>query len=183
MVVITSERCLMQKEMILTYLPEKKDYIKASRTLALKTTSFIIIGLLIFIVAVASVLVLIVPDLSAGSLRSAAFLGLALGAFFIINFWLIIPYQLSKAFKSNETLRKERRLNINDSGLTMHIGENADEFSWDKFQRVIENDGFYLMIYQADEPVYPFIPKRAFEKTGSKEDFLAFLEEKAIPVK
>jgi len=33
----------MEKELILTYQPEKEDYIKASHTLAMNTTSFILV--------------------------------------------------------------------------------------------------------------------------------------------
>jgi hypothetical protein len=180
---IIKERNLMEKELILTYQPEKEDYIKASRTLAMNTTSFILVGLLIFFVVIASVVVLFVPAIGSGSWRSTAFVGLAMGAFFIVNFWLIIPYQLSKAYKQNENLRKERKLVINDAGVRMQIGERATDFPWENFQRVVEHDRFYLMIYKAEERVYPFIPQRAFENESSEEDFRAVLKNRAIPVK
>ncbi len=173
----------MEKELFLTYQPEKEDYIKASRTLAMNTTSFILVSLLILFVVIASVVVLIEPGMSFGSWRSTAFVGLAMGAFFIVNFWLIIPYQLSKAYKRNENLRKERKLIITNSGVRMQIGERTTEFPWENFQRVVERDHFYLMIYKADERVYPFIPDRAFENGTAEEDFRAALEEKSIPVK
>ncbi len=173
----------MEKELILTYQPEKEDYIKASHTLAMNTTSFILVGLLILFVVIASVVVLFVPAIGSGSWRSTAFVGLAMGAFFIVNFWLIIPYQLSKAYKQNENLRKERKLVINDAGVRMQIGERATDFPWENFQRVVEHDRFYLMIYKAEERVYPFIPQRAFEKESSEGDFRAVLKNKAIPVK
>lgn len=173
----------MQKELVFTYQPEKEDYIKASRTLALKTTSYIIVAVLIILVIIVSAVVLIFPAIGDASWRSAAFVGLAMGAFYILNFWLIIPYQLSNAYKRNENLRKTRTLKIRDDGVTMQIGERASEFSWENFQRVIENGGFYMMIYKADQRVYPFIPKRAFTGAAQMEDFLSALEEKSIPVK
>ena len=173
----------MEKELVFTFKPKKKDYIKASRTLALKTPSFMIVGILILLVVIASVVVLIVPTIGDPAWRSAAFVGLAMGAFYIVNFWLIIPYQLSNAFKSNENLRLERTLSVSDTGVTMQVGERSTEFSWENFQMVISSNGFYLMIYKAEERIYPFIPKRAFESATTKEGFLAVLEDKTIPVR
>jgi len=178
-----NEREMMEKELVFKYQPEKQDYIKASRTLAMKTTSFLIVAILILVVVLASAVVLIVPNIGNASWRSAAFVGLAMGAFYIFNFWLIIPHQLSNAYKRNENLQKERVLTLRDAGVTMLVGERSVEFTWENFQRVIERDGFYLMIYKAEERVYPFIPARAFEGKAAKEDFLALLEEKDIPVK
>ena len=83
----------MEKDLVFTFQPKKKDYIKASRTLALKTTSFLIIAILILLVVIASGGDLLVHGIGNASWRSAAFVGLAMGAFYIINFWLIIPYQ------------------------------------------------------------------------------------------
>jgi hypothetical protein len=181
--VVIDERNKMKKELVFTFQPQKKDYIKASRTLALKTPSFMIIGILILLVVIASVVVLIVPTIGNPTWRSAAFVGLAMGAFYIINFWLIIPYQLSNAFKRNENLRLERTLSVSDAGVAMQVGERSTQFSWENFQMVISSDGFYLMIYKADERIYPFIPKRAFEGATTKGDFLAVLEDKMIPVR
>ena len=183
MVLLVNERELMEKELVFNFLPEKQDYIKASRTLAMKTTSFLIVAVLILLVVIASAVVLIVPDIGNATWRSAAFVGLAMGAIYIFNFWLIIPYQLSNAYKRNENLQKERTLTLKDAGVTMLVGERSVEFTWENFQRVIERKGYYLMIYKAEERVYPFIPARAFEGKAIKEDFLALLEEKDIPVK
>ncbi len=172
----------MEKELVFTFQPEKKDYIKASRTLALKTTSFMIVGILIFLVVIASVVVLLVPGLGDASWRSAALVGLAMGAFYIFNFWLIIPYQLSNAFKRNENLRKARTITLSESEVRMQVGERNIEFPWENFQRVIEKDGFYLMIYKAEERIYPFLPARAFESKTSQEAFLALLDKKDLPI-
>ena len=183
MFLLINEREMMEKELVFKFLPEKQDYIKASRTLAMKTTSFLIIAVLILLVVIASVVVLIVPDIGNTTWRSAAFVGLAMGAFYIFNFLLLIPYQLSNAYKRNENLQKERTLTLKDAGVTMLVGERPVEFSWENFQRVIERKGFYLMIYKAEERVYPFIPARAFGEMATTEDYLALLEEKDIPVK
>jgi hypothetical protein len=178
-----TERNQMEKDLVFKFEPEKNDYIRASRTLALKTPSFMLVGIVILLVVIASAVVLIFPNVGDPSWRSAAFVGLAMGAFYILNFWLIIPYQLSNAYKRNENLRKQRTLTLNDAGVKMHVGERTTEFSWDNFQKVLERDGFYLMIYKAEERIYPFIPARAFGPNASSEDFLALIEEKAIPVK
>jgi len=173
----------METDIVFKYEPEKKDYIKASRTLALKTTSFLIIALVILLLVVASAVVLIFPNIGNATWRSAAFVGLAMGAFYIVNFWLIIPYQLSNAYKRNENLRKERTITLNEENVKMRVGERMTELAWENFQRVIENDGFYMMIYKAEERIYPFIPARAFGKKGDREAFLSLLEKKSIPVK
>ena len=173
----------MDKELVFIYQPEKEDYINASRTLALKTPFFMIVSLLILLLVVASIVVLAFPSLGDPSWRSAAFVGLAMGAFYLLNFLVIIPYQLSNTYKRNESLRKERSLSLGDTGVSLKIGDRSTEFSWEHFQKVLERDGFFLMIYKAKERVYPFLPERAFTDENSKSDFLAVLESKGIPVK
>ena len=138
---------------------------------------------LVLLVMVASLVVLVIPNIVNPSWRSAAFVGLAMGAFYIINFWLIIPYQLSKAFKQNENLRKERIVRISSAAVTLQIGDRTTEFSWEHFQKVLESNNFFLMIYKAEERIYPFLPARVFQDETTKDDFLALLEEKSIPVK
>lgn len=177
------ERSPMDKELVLSYHPEKGDYVKASHTLAMKTPSFIIVGILILLVVIASVMVLILPAFGNAPWPNAALVGLAMGVFYVLNFWLIIPYQLSRAYKKNENLRKERKLAFSNSGVRMEVGERITEFSWENFQRVIRRGHFYMMIYKAEERIYPFIPERVFEKGASEEDFLALLAEKSIPVR
>ena len=173
----------MEKELVFTYQPEKQDYINASRILAVKTPSFLVVGALILLVVAASIVVLAVPNLGDPSWRSAAFVGVAMGAFYILNFWLIMPYQLSNAYKRNENLRKERILRIKDSKVTLQIGDQTNEFSWEHFQKVLERSGFYLLIYRAEQRIYPFLPARAFMDETMKKDFLTLLEEKGIPIK
>ena len=173
----------MEKELVFNFQPKKEDYINASRTLALKTTSFIIVGIVILLVMVASIVILVFPSIGDPSWRSAAFVGLAMGAFYLLNFLVIIPYQLSNAYKRNEALRNERTLILNDSGVSLRIGDRSTEFSWEHFQKVLKRDGFFLMIYKAEERVYPFLPERAFPDDDSKLEFLAALGSKGIPVK
>lgn len=181
--VIILERNEMAKEIVFTFTPDKQDYIDASRTLALKTSSFIVVGALILLVVIASIVVLLFPFIGDPSWRSAAYVGIAMGVFYIVNFWLIIPYQLSNAYKRNERLRQERTLRVGETGLSLQIGERSTDFSWEHFQKVLERNGFFLMIYKAEELIYPFLPDRAFHGETSRADFLAFLAEKHIPIK
>ncbi len=164
------------------YTPEKKDYVRASRVLARHTPGFLIIGAVILSVMVIAAVILILPEIGNATWRNIALVVLLVGAFYVVYYFVFIPLQLSKAYKTNEYLQMERKFIFTEERVLMEIGDKATEFKWENFQKVIEGGGFYLMIFQAEERVYPFIPKDAFEDQELQDSFRQLLAHQSIPL-
>lgn len=172
----------MTETLTISYTPVKEDYIRASRTLAKKTPGFLILAIILGLVMVASAVVLLVPSLGDDTWRNFAFIGLLVGVFYVVYYLAFIPWQLSKAYKSNAYLQKMRTLSFSDQGVMMRIGDRQTALDWTRIEKVITGDDFYLMTVGGEERIYPFIPFRAFEAEDSKRQFLALLHAHEISV-
>lgn len=172
----------MESPIIIRYLPEKKDYIHASRALAMKTTSFLILAAVTILSVIAAAAVIVAPAIGNANWRNAAIIVLLVGLSYIAYYFILIPLQLSSAYKKHAYLQMEREYTFDDKQVLMKIGDLSTELQWENFQKVIDHRGFYLLVYNAGERVYPFIPGRAFEEKSSQALFRALLKEKSIPV-
>lgn len=172
----------MPKTLNFNYIPEKEDYLKASRALALKTTYFRIMAVIIFLAILISSIILLVPGLGAGVWGNVALAVLLAGSFFVLYFLVIIPWQLGRVYKTRESLKSPRKITLSDDHLHMQVGDQVTELDWDGFERVIKTSDFYLFIYTHEDRIYPFIPRRAFDDENSEEALQQFLEQKSIPV-
>lgn len=172
----------MDSPIKLRYTPKKQDYIRASRVLAKNTPTFLVLAAVILIAMVAAAVVLIVPGLGNISWRNIAIVVLLAGSFYTIYYLAFIPYQLTQAFKKNEYLQKERVFTITEQNVHMRIGDRETDLEWEYIKKVIDGGTFYLLIYKADQNVYPFLPKRAFNDPLAEQSFLQLLESKSIPL-
>jgi hypothetical protein len=172
----------MQDSLEIRYTPEEKDYIRASRTLATRATAFWILAAVIGVVTLAAGAVLVFPGLGRPEWRNVAVVLLLVGAFYVIYYLVFIPWQLKRAYKSNEYLQRERKLRFSKNSVVMQIGDRGSDMAWEHFTRVIDAGDFYLLLYEAEDKIYPFIPKAAFEDEEAEAYFLALLAEKSIPV-
>lgn len=172
----------MDSPINLRYTPEKQDYIRASRVLAMNTPTFLILAAMILLAMVAAVVVLVVPGFGDVTWRNIAVVVLLAGIFYTIYYLAFIPYQLIQAYKKNEYLQKAREFTITDQSVHMEIGDRSTDLEWENIQKVIDGGTFYLLIYKADQNVYPFLPKRAFDDPSAESSFLQLLESKSIPV-
>ncbi|MEA3327320.1 MAG: hypothetical protein U9R53_08435 [Chloroflexota bacterium] len=172
----------MESKLELTYTPEKKDYVKASRALAKKTTLFIILAGVLALGVIASAVILLVPSIGNATWRNIAVAVLWVGIFYVVYYLVLIPVQLSRAYKKNEFMKMERRFTLTDANLLMAIGDKSQELEWEHLRKVIYDGGLYLMVYKEDSPVYPFIHERAFKDDAEKAAFENFLKEKSITI-
>jgi hypothetical protein len=173
----------MVAPLMIEYTPDRKDYILASRALAKKSTGFIIIAGLIILTMIAAAVVLIFPSVGDPAWNNAAVVALLVSAFYIFYLLVLIPLQLSRTYKTNDYLQLERKLTFTESGVTMRVGDQTTDLLWDNFKEVIDGGGFYLLIYEGENRVYPFIPERAFTTGASEEALLAILAGKGIPLR
>jgi hypothetical protein len=173
----------LEPTLTIRFKPVKEDYILASRALGKKSPLFLSLAALVFLAMVGAVVVLIFPAVGNPAWQNIALIVLLVGVFYIIYYIVLIPMQLSRAYQSNAHLQSERHFTFTDQHIRMKIGENATELAWENIKQVIDGGQFYLLIYQADERVYPFIPKRAFADDETQRLFLQMLESKSIKVK
>ena len=172
----------MESKLKITYKPDKKDYVRASRALAKKTLVFLILAGVLAVGAVASLVILLVPSIENPTLRNIAVAVLWVGAFYIVYYLALVPLQLFRAYKKNDFMRMDRQFTISDTNVLMTIGEKSVELDWDHLRKVIHDGELYLLVYREDSPVFPFIHERAFKDDAEKASFENFFKEKSIPI-
>jgi hypothetical protein len=173
----------MEDRLVIQYSLKPKDYIRASRALAMKTRGFVLIGIFVILVMLVSAVILLIPSIAGTQWRGIAMIILLMGAFYFIYILAIVPMQLTRAYKDVEHMKKERKFFFSDSGVTVQIENQASTIAWGKIQKAVKGNGLYLLVCIADQKVYPIIPERAFETEEVKAQFLDMLKEKHIPVK
>lgn len=173
----------METPLQIRFTPDKNDYIHASRALASKTPTFIVMAVIIGLIMVSAVLVLLFPDFGDGNFTSAALVTLLVGGFYVLYYLFLIPWQLARTFKKDVYLQKERIFTFFDAHVTMQVEDKSSDLVWENFEKVVEGKVLYLLIYKADQRVYPFIPKRAFSDPAAEEAFKEILAEKSVPLK
>jgi hypothetical protein len=172
----------MEAPLIIRFKPDKQDYVRASRTLASKSPTFVILAAVIGLMMIGAVVVLVVPSVGDASWANIALVALFVGVFYVLYYFLIIPWQLARTFKGNDYLQTERIFRFSDAHITMNVGNRSSDLPWENFEKVIEGPELYLLIYRSDERVYPFIPKRAFEDEAAELAFRQNFVAKSIPV-
>jgi len=165
-----------------SYTPVAKDYVRASRALAKKTTSFIIMAALLILAMLGALVVLLVPSLGDQNWKNIALILLVVGIFYIVYYFAVIPWQLTRAYKKNEHLKVERTFIFTNENIQVKVGEDGTVLNWDQFQRVMDAKDFYLMVFKDGQKLYFFIPERAFNEEMTEETFVDLLYEKSIQI-
>jgi hypothetical protein len=173
----------MESPLIIQFTPEKNDYVRASRALANKTPAFIVLAAITILLMVGALVVLLVPSIGDSTWNNVAIISLVIGAFYLVYYFVVIPMQLGRSFKSNELLQKARVLVFDETGLTMTVADRRSEMAWENFEKLVDGGALYLMVYKAKERLYPFVPKRAFDAPGSEEAFRRYFSDHNIPIK
>lgn len=173
----------MGSPLTIKFTPDKNDYLRASRALANKTPVFIVLAIITVLLMIGALVVLIVTSIGDSTWNNVAIISLVIGAFYLVYYFVLIPMQLGRSFKSDELLQKERVLVLDEKGLTMTLEDRRSDMVWENFEKLMDSKSLYLMIYKADERLYPFVPKRAFETRESEAAFRQFFSEHDIPIK
>jgi len=173
----------MERTINVQFTPEKKDYVRATRVLARKSPGFMVMAVILAVTVVASAVVMFVPGVGDPSWDSIALVILMVGAFYLLYFIAIVPFQFTQSYKKNKYLKLERKFTISDEEMVMEVGDRSTTFDWENFQKVIDGGDFFLMLYKEQERIYPFLPKEAFESKSDLDAYLDLLQEKSIPLK
>lgn len=173
----------MTDSLVLEFTPEKTDYVRASRMLSTKTPIFLITAVIMGIITLGALTLLIFPEIGDPSWRGIAVVFLITGGFYLVYFTFLIPVQLKNAFKKNKYLQERREFTFTNENITMEIGENTSTLAWENVKKLIQSKGTYLIMYQADQRFFPFIPERAFADRAAEDGFLDYFKNKSIPIK
>ena len=166
----------------LRFTPEPEDYVKASRTLAMNSKTFFIMGGLLLVGMLASIVVLLLPSIENPAWKNMAMIFVVVSGFYVIYYFFIIPFQLKQAYKKQEHLKTDREITFKDKQISIKIGEGGISLDWENLEQVIEVKDFYLMVFKDQKKIYFFIPGRAFDQDVSKDDFLEALKAKSIQI-
>jgi hypothetical protein len=162
------------------FTPEQQDYVLASRALAMKKPMFLILAGILLLGMIVSTVILLIPSLGGPAWGGIALIIILVGVVFISYYLFIIPFQLNSAFKKRESMQIDRELTFTDAHVVMKIGDKSGELPWENFKNVIDAGTFYLLIYEGEERIYPFVPTRAFEDEVTQDAFLELLDAKLI---
>lgn len=172
----------MTQGLTICYTPTKQDYVCASRSLAINSAGFRLLAVMIAVFLLISIVMLLVPESISAGWRNAALILFFVCVFYMLYFFVLIPLQLGRAYRSKAYLRMPREFTFSEPHVLMKIGEDSVELHWEDLRKVINASQYFLLIFHAGERVYPFLPKRAFSGKVTQESFLKLLAEKSIRV-
>lgn len=165
------------------FTPKREDYIQASRLLAAKTPLFIVLAVVTIVIVVGSLVGLVLQLFTDPTWKNVAIVSLVIGGFYLVYYIFLIPAQLSRTIKKNETLQKERKFTFGETEVDLMIGKHTSRMPWEHFLHVLAGKKLYVLVYEEAKKVYPFLPKGAFADLAEEETFLDLLKEHNIPVK
>ena len=165
------------------FLPKKADYIAASRLLAAKTPLFLVLAVVTVVIVVGSVVGLAFQLFTDPMWQNAALVSLAIGAFYVVYYFFLIPAQLSRTVKKNEALQMERKFTFGETAVDLLVGKQNSRMPWENFTHVMAGKKIYVLVYEETKKVYPFLPKSAFADSAEEAAFLDLLKAHNIPVK
>lgn len=165
------------------FTPKREDYIQASRLMAAKTPLFIVLAAVTILIVAGSLVGLVFQLFTDPTWQNVALVSLLIGAFYLVYYFFLIPAQLTKTIKKNETLQMDRKFTFGETEVDLMVGKQTSRMSWEHFTHVMAGRKVYVLVYEEVKKVYPFLPKRAFADLAEEETFLDMLKEHNIPVK
>ena len=166
----------------LRFTPEAEDYVKASRTLATNSKTFIIMGGLLLVGMLGAIVVLLLPSIENPGWKNMAMIFLVVSGFYVIYYFFIIPFQLKRSYKKQAHLKTDREITLQDKQISIRIGKGDISLDWENLERVIDANDFFLMIYKDQQKIYFFVPERAFNQDVTKDAFMDVLKAKSIQI-
>ncbi|MDY6846576.1 MAG: hypothetical protein SVP52_05520 [Chloroflexota bacterium] len=164
------------------FTPEAKDYIRASRILAKKSTSFIIMAVLLILAMLGALVVLLLPSIGDQNWKNIALILFVVGIFYILYYFAVIPWQLTRSYKKNEHLQVEREFIFSEENIQVKVGSDGTVLNWEMLQKVMNANSFYLMAFKNGQKLYFFIPERAFNTEMTEDAFVDLINEKSIKI-
>lgn len=172
----------MEPILTLGFTPERRDYVRASRILSKKSPWFLVLAVIIVLLVIVSGILLIFPGLVGEYFQGVAPFVFVAGLVYLLYVMFLIPMQLSRAYQAKPYLQLPRTLIFFQSHLTLRIGDQSVDLPWEHLRKVIDGGDYYLLLFQVDEQVIPFIPERAIIDQSTRDTLLTLFMEKSIPV-
>jgi hypothetical protein len=155
-----------------TYVPTKADYLKAFRVIYMRSWpvwSVIIIVMLAQGICIGSALLRGEVGFELGILLPLAiFVFLAI----YLTFALVVsPLRVANRVEKDERLNSPVHYEVSEAQIVFRNQFAETKLDWGSFQKVVESQDHFLLLYTVNKNAFQIIPKRAF---GSPEDEQAF---------
>jgi hypothetical protein len=155
-----------------TYVPTRGDYLKSFRTIYLRSWPvWSVVGILMLVQGVCIVSALLRGE---AGFELGILLPLAIFVFlaFYLTFALVIrPLTVANKVEKDERLSSPVHYEVSDEQIVFRNQFAETRLDWGSFQKVVESQGHFLLLYTVNKNAFQIIPKRAF---GSPEDEQAF---------
>jgi hypothetical protein len=162
-----------------TYVPTREDYLKAFRTIYLRSWplwSVVIIVMLAQGICIASALLRGEVGFELGILLPfAIFVFLA----FYLTFALVIhPLTVANRVQKDERLNSPVHYEVSDAQIVFRNQFAETKLDWGSFQKVVESQDHFLLLYTVNKNAFQIIPKRAFAAPEDEQAFRDLLKAK-----
>jgi hypothetical protein len=152
--------------MTFTFQPTEKDYVSALRAFALRDARTLIAlgGFVILNLGMAAIF--------SGPVRWI-FAALALVFPFIV--FVMNPWQVARQVLKHERLRAETTWQVHEDGVTISTAFAENRMDWGTFQRVVETNAYFMLLYTVNRRAFQLLPKRAFAAPEQEQSFRELL--------
>ncbi|MBG0787683.1 MAG: YcxB family protein [Anaerolineaceae bacterium] len=151
--------------------------------MAIKTPIFVVLVVVTVIIILGSLIGLVFQLFPDPTWNNVALVSLLVGGFYVVYYFIVTPAQLTKKINQNEALKKERKITFGETEVDLMVGRNTSRLPWENFVHVLNGRQMYIMVYEEEKKIYPFLPKRAFTEPDAEKAFLQMLDEHEIPLK
>jgi len=159
------------------FTPTKQDYLKAFRSFYLaqwkEQALLLSIPLIMFACTLSAVL-----QGELGEFRNF-FLALFGSVFFFLFYAIVIsPFVVANKVAKDERLNSPVLYELNDEHIQIKNKFTETKFDWGSFQRIIESEEYFLIIYTTNKNMFQIVPKRAFSTSDDEKEFRNLVKEK-----
>ncbi|CAG1003689.1 hypothetical protein ANAEL_03173 [Anaerolineales bacterium] len=167
------------------FTPTKNDYIKSFRAYYLSNWQFwvflVLVTILLGIVAISALL--------SGELRDGYNLALSfiiplivfiiLGSF-LLSTLIINPLKIANKVEKDERLRSPIQYEVSTEQILFKNQFTETKTDWGSFQKFIETEDVFLLVYSVNKAMFQFVPKRAFASSDDEQAFKQLLISKNL---
>jgi hypothetical protein len=170
------------------FTPTKNDYIKAFQAYYLSNwltwASLVLVTIIIGVVAFST---LISGKISDGYTFALSFMlplimFMFLGSI-LLSALVINPLKIANKVEKDERLRSPIQYEVSTEQILFKNQYTETKTDWGSFQKYIETENVFLLIYSAHKGMFQLIPKRAFASSEDEQAFKQLLISKNLKSK
>jgi hypothetical protein len=160
----------MKEPISLRFKYSEEEYVAATRLYVTRSTDFMMRLVVSILYSIACIFLFVWLEFASDAILLLIFvscLPLIIGLLYL----LVMPRQ---RFRSDPKFRDEYFLQFSDDGIQFKTAQIDALVQWSLYSKVIENEGFYLLVY--GKYMISVIPKRAFADANQEAEFRELLK-------